>query len=284
LGAGFAFHVTRVFAGFRWGVMAAVTTLAVFTMGPAWYLLGRGLSEITSMGFICAAAMFALRGRHGHWLSGLAAGVLAILAFYTRLNNLPMALAVALFALPVSHPVSGWPRPTEWMARLSSPIVASVIGTIALGLWLFTARTYYYTGVPSMLFGTQAGMLSIWRDLVGPIAALQSVASSLMMVVTMQDPPRFDMRALPVLVGSAVAVLGLLGVGRLRRLPLNVVVLCVAGLVGAVVARGSAYPGRFSVHLIPVTVALTMCALSLVFGRLQTSRSSRPDRQSPDTT
>jgi hypothetical protein len=38
-------------------------------------------------------------------------------------------------------------------------------------------------------------------------------------------------------------------------------------LAGAFVARGSAYPGRFSVHLIPVTAALTMCAIALLSQR-----------------
>jgi len=62
------------------------------------------------------------------------------------------------------------------------------------------------------------------------------------------------------------------------------VLFALAGVAGAFVARGTAYPGRFSVHLIPVTVALTVCALSLVFGRLEKSRSSRPAPQSPGTT
>ena len=88
-GALFAFHVTRVYAGFRWGVVAGVLTIATFTLGPAWYLFGRGLSEITSAGFIYAAALLALRGRHGYWPAAIAAGVLATLGAYTRLNNLP---------------------------------------------------------------------------------------------------------------------------------------------------------------------------------------------------
>ncbi len=284
MGSCFAFLVTRQVAGFRWAAVAGTTTLAVFTLGPAWYLIGRGLSEITSMGFIYAAAMCALRGRHGHWPSALAAGVLALLAFYTRLNNLPMALAVTWFALPVSHPVSGWTRATEWIAPLSRPVVASVLGSIALGLWLFTARTYYYTGVPSMLFGTQAGMLSVWQTTPEGLTPLQDIASNVAMVLSMNDPPRLDPRAIPVIAGFVAALLGVVGVRPFNRLPLNAVALCLAGVAGALVARGSAYPGRFSVHLIPVTVALTMFALSLVVGHLQTSRSSPPVPQSPGTT
>ena len=86
-GACFAFHVTRRVAGFRWGVAAAIVTLAVFTVGPGWYLIGRGLSEISSAGLIYGAALLALRGRAGSRVAAIGAGLLATLAFYARLNN-----------------------------------------------------------------------------------------------------------------------------------------------------------------------------------------------------
>ena len=42
------------------------------------------------------------------------AGLLLVLGFYTRLNNLPMALAVAAFALPITLPASAMWRPRVW--------------------------------------------------------------------------------------------------------------------------------------------------------------------------
>jgi hypothetical protein len=33
-------------------------------------------------------------------------------------------------------------------------------------------------------------------------------------------------------------------------------------MASALVARGSAYPGRFSVHVMPITCALTVCAVA----------------------
>jgi len=83
-------------------------------------------------------------------------------------------------------------------------------------------------------------------------------------VLTMNDPPAFDVRSLPIVFGVAAALAGAIGVPGVRRLPLNVCVLVLAGLTSAVVARGSAYPGRFSLHLIPGTVAIFVCAVSLV--------------------
>jgi CHASE2 domain-containing sensor protein len=79
----------------------------------------------------------------------------------------------------------------------------------------------------------------------------------------MSDSPRWEPRAIPIAAGLVAAVLALAGVRRFRDLPLNVVVLCVAGMAGAFVAKGSAYPGRFSIHLIPVTVALTVSVAAL---------------------
>lgn len=275
-GALFAFATARTFAGFRWGVVAAATTLAVFTLGPAWYLFGRGLSELSSAGFIYAAALFALRGRGGHAPFILLAGVCAVLAFYTRMNNLIMVFALVGFALPIRQAVSGAFRPSVWIARASRPVVAGILGSLAMGLWLFAARTYYYTGIPNMLHGTQAGTLSVWRTTAEGLTPLQAATGSLLMVLSMNDPPHFDIRAIPVMAGVAAGLLGMVGVPPFRRLPLNVTVLCLAGLAGALVARGTAYPGRFSVQLIPAAVALLVCAAALVAGSLRTHREQPP--------
>lgn len=262
-GAFFAFRVTRTIGGFRWAIAAAALVLAVMTLGPAWYLFGRGLSEITAMGLISAAALFAMRGRHGSWPHSLMAGTLATLAFYTRLNMLPMTLAVAAFAWPVRQPIAGVYHPKALFARASRKTLAASMIVIALGLWLFTARTWYYTGIPNMLFGTQSATLSVWQPSDEGLSTFENVVGSVLMVVTMSDPPRFDVRALPLIAGIAAALLGLARVRPFDRLPFGAVVLCLAGLIGSLVARGTAYPGRFSVHLIPVSVTLAVCAVSL---------------------
>lgn len=283
-GALFAFHVTRAVAGFRWGLSAAIVTMVTFTISPTWYLFGRGLSEFSSAGFLYAAALFAMRARHGYWPAALAAGLLATLAFLTRLNNLPMALGVVLFALPPGLAAGALFRPQSWIGRAARPVAAGVLGALAIGLWLFTARTYYYTSVPSMLFGTSSGHNSVWQagDTAG--MAARRLIESVMMFLTMSDPPAFDPRALPLLVGFAAALLAAANVRRFRTLPLPLVGFCLAGFSSALIARATSYPARFSVHLIPVTVALTMCALSLVIGRPRTSRFSPPVPQSRDTT
>ena len=266
-GAVFAFQMARVTAGFRWGIAAAVTTLTLMLLGPAWYLFGRGLSEITSAGFLYAAALFAMQGRHGHVPSIVMAGILAVLAFYTRLNNLPAVLALAAFAWAPSQPVMSIRAPARLIATASRPVLLGLTAAIAVGLWLFTARTYYYTGVPSMLHGTQAGHLSVWQLPDGGGSIADNVIGSILMMVTMSDPPRLDVRAVPIIAGVVAAFAALAGVARLRCLPIGTVAMCLAGFSGALVARGTAYPGRFSVHIIPVTAAIAIAAIALVAGR-----------------
>jgi hypothetical protein len=275
----FAFQMARVVAGFRWGIAAAVMVLAVLTLGPAWYLFGRGLSEISSAGFLYAAALFAMRGRQGHVLSIAAAGLLAVLAFYTRLNSLPMVIALLTLAWPPWQPIASIRKPAALARTVARPLLAGLIAAIAIGLVLFTARTYYYTGVFNMFEGTQAGHLSVWQVPDGGGSIAGNVLGSLGVVLTMSDPPKADVRALPIVIGVLAAIGGLAGIARLRQLPLSAVALCLAGLSGALVARGTAYPGRFSVQLVPVASALTIAAVALVCRGASATYTARLRRQ-----
>jgi hypothetical protein len=262
----FSFHVAKAFAGFRWGLVAAVMTLTVFTLGTTWVHLGRGLSEISSAGLVSLAALVALRSRHRSWRLAIAAGVLGTLAFYSRLNNLPMALAVAVFALPIRQPVRAMFRPGTWVARTSWRTVAAVTLTLCLGLLLFAWRTWHYTGVFSGFYGTQRDLLAVWQPGMSLGTILERMAGSVMMVLTMNDPARFDPHALPLLLGAAISVLAIVGVPRLRELPLGPVIVCLSALSGSLVTRGSAYPGRFSIHVIAITCAIVACTAALLTG------------------
>src|SRR5207249_1034622 len=55
VGALAAFRLARVAAGFRWGVVAATLTVAVFGVGTARGLISSGLGEISSAGFVYLA-------------------------------------------------------------------------------------------------------------------------------------------------------------------------------------------------------------------------------------
>jgi hypothetical protein len=261
-----AWRVADAYAGFRAGLVAAGLTLGVLALGTPWELVGRGLGEISSAGLLCLAAAVALRSRRGAKSLAVVAGVLATLAFYGRLNNLPMAFSVALFALParetVRRVIQAWPwrQRVVWWTALTIPMV------MVVGLVLFAWRTWHYTGVFSVFYGTQRELLAVWQPGMSAGTALLRGLASAMMVLTVNDPARFDWRALPVMAGAAAAALAVLGVPRFRDLPAAPTFFFLAGIAAAFVARGSAYAGRFSVHVVGVTCALAVCAAASLVG------------------
>jgi hypothetical protein len=272
-GAMLAFQLVRKFAGFRWALIAAVLPLAVFTVGTPSYLIGFGLAEISSAGLLSMAALCAIRSRQMRRLApAVAAGVLATLAFYTRLNNGIMALGIAVFALPPRLAVRDLVRPWQWWASASWRTAIAIVGIIAAGLLFFAWRTYHYTGVFSLFYGTQRYIVAIWQPGMPMRTVLERLTRSVLEVLTVNDPPRFDPIALPVLGGALVAVLSLAGVPRLRDLPATAVLFFVASIAGSFVASGWAYPGRFSVHILPSTCALTACAVARLAGGSRLSR------------
>lgn len=264
-----AFHLTKKAAGFRCGLAAAATTLAVVAIGAPWALVGRGLSEITSAGFLYLSVFFLLRSRRNQVAYAIAAGVLATLAFYTRLNNLPMAVGIAAFALPSPVPSRLAWRPPIRLARVPWRSVVAFATVLGLGVLAFAWRTWYYSGVFSVFHGTQRHFapVMVWQPGASFLAGCRRAADSIAMVLTLHDPPIFDWKALPVLVGAAIAPLALFGMPRLRDLPAAPILFFLIGLSAAVVSRGSAYEGRFSVHIIAITCALTTIAASKLINR-----------------
>jgi len=255
----FAHLTTAAANGFRWGLAAAVLALTIAMQGPTFLFIGQGLSDIASAGFIYLAALLIASARLRGEVSipaAVGAGALAVIGFYTRLNNLPMAAAVAAFSLPLTLGAGKLWRPQQWLPQISRRVVVGVASVIALALVLFAARTYHFTGVFSILHGTTWRNHALWEA--GPAAML----SSLMMVLTFNDPPRFAWYALPLLIGAVVAIASLLNVKGLRDVPMALSVFFAVAMSGALVARGVAYAGRFSVHLLGAGCALTVCAIA----------------------
>ena len=97
-----------------------------------------------------------------------------------------------------------------------------------------------------------------------------------MMVATTTDPPRYHNGAIPILVGLAVSITALLGIPLARRLPLALAVWTFSGFAAALIVRGDAYSGRFSIHVVGSSVAIATCAIGLVYDRLR-ARRGEPD-------
>jgi hypothetical protein len=270
-----AFRITRAFAGFRWGLVAAVAPLLVFSLSNARDLIGVGLSEISSAGLMSIAAICAIGSRHHRTSAIVAAGVFATLAFYTRLNHLLMAFGVALFALPLRLPVRAMARPSTLWRRIAWQTAIGIPAVIGVGLLCFAWRTWYYTGVFSVFHGTQRYIVAIWEPGMTFGAVAYRMAYNVMMILTVNDPPRFDIYASPVLVGAVIALFAVCGLPRFRDLPAAAVLYFFASIAGAFIARGWAYAGRFSVHVMPITCTLVVCGAAALAGATRLPRATR---------
>ena len=256
----FAHEIVARAAGFKWGLVAAATVLTLVMQGPPWIYWGVGLSEHAAAGFIYGAALTAMLATS--WRLRLAAGVLAILGFFVRLNNLPLAFAIAVFAIPLDVRARDLWTPRQWLARVDWRTAGWVIGSVAFGMLLFSWRTWYYTGVFSFFQGTTLGTNAIWQPGMPMGELARRMADSAWMVLSMNDPPRFVWFATPMVAAAAISMAAVVGVPVVRNLPLALVLFFFAGLSGALVARGVAYTGRFSTIVIGSACAVTIGAVA----------------------
>jgi hypothetical protein len=275
----FACRVVLSLFGFAAGVFAAALVLAMVLLGPTLEYVGFGLSEISSAACIYAAAFFAMRQRGRG--DAVAAGVFLVLAFYTRLNNLPMALAVAAFAVPVATPTATLWRPRALWPLVQWRIVAATLASLAIGAVLFAWRTWYYTGVFSMFHGTQRDHLAVWKDGMTAADAVPAMISSVMLVLTASDPPALGWHSMPLVIAAVIAVLAVANAPGFRRAPLPAVALFVAGCSSALVTRGWAYEGRFSIHLFGAAAALCGWAAAVAAAEVRRGRFGMLGRTSP---
>jgi hypothetical protein len=273
IGAMLAFSLVRARAGFRAGVIAAALTLATFTVGTSWYFLGRGLSEIAAAGWAFLAMFFLLRARLGRVSSGTAAGTFAVLMFYTRLNHLLFAAFLPALLLPLRTPMMrrALARAIAHIRRMPAIVYAAVF---TAGVLTFMWRTWLYTGAFSLFYGTSLRNndtgLRPWT-IVDP-EVWRRVAHSVANLLFMNEPPRPDLRAVVVIAGCVLAAAALVQMPGARRLPAAIVIAIGGASVGALFAHTHNYPGRLTIHLVPLAAALTVTATATWLKRAVPSR------------
>jgi hypothetical protein len=198
----------------------------------------------------------------------MAATVMAILMFLARLNHLLWAAFLPALLLPLRVP-------TEWRAvagavrRLRMSSVAIYASGFVAALLLFMTRTWYYTGSFSMFYGTSLRHndtgLRPWTLL--DATAWSKVAHSLWAFVWMNEPTGPDPRAIVMAAGALVLIAALLQIPTARRVPAALVIAAVGSVIGGFFAHAHVYPGRFSIHAVPLASAMTMIAVAGVRSR-----------------
>jgi hypothetical protein len=270
----FAYRTVAVLRGFAWGLFAALIPLAMFLLGPSLEFVGFGLSEISSAAFIYLACFFVMRNRGRR--DALIAGVLVTLGFYTRLNNMPMAIAAATFVLPMTIGAGDWWRLGRWLPLVQWRTVLVIAAVLFAGGMLFAWRTWHYTGVFSVFHGTQREFLAVWKPGMTLSAALPAMFSSMLMVLTGHDPPRLALHAVPLVAGGLISAAAVLGIRGCRDAPLPVVAMYLAGLSGAFITRGWGYEGRFSIHLYGSAASLCAWSIATLAQTMLKSRNISP--------
>jgi hypothetical protein len=269
------FAVVKRLSGFRWGLVGAALTLGTFTIGPTWYLIGRGLSEITALGWMSLATMYLLRARLGRPTAALAAGACAVLMFYTRLNHLLLAAFLLAWLLPV-RVASRWDEIRRGIRRAHVSPAVIYAGTFAAGVMLFALRTWWYGGRFSLLYGTSFTVQQTGLRLttIGSPAVWAAIAESVGSQLWMRDPPAIDPRSVLVVAGAVLSLMALLQVASVNRLPASLALVTLGTIAGSFVAHAHHYPGRLSVHLVPFAVAMSVCALSRLIPARRRVRSA----------
>ena len=260
-GALLAYRLARSRTGFSWGLAAAAMTLATLTLATPWYIIGRGLSEISAAGFAFAAMACLIRGRSGELRWAAVAAVMGAFAFFARQNHLLWVPFLVLLLLPddVGSDLRGV---RAALVRLPwKPVVAYLTGFV-VALVAFMTRTWYFTGVFSLFHGTSLRHndtgLRPWHFLDGVVWS--KVGHSLAGLMFMNEPPHADARSLVVVAGVLVGLLATLQLSFSRSIPAGLLLAAIGSVVAAFLAHSHGYPGRFTVHLIPLASAITVIA------------------------
>lgn len=266
LGAVVAFQIVARRASWRWALAAAALTLTTLTAATPWHLIGRGLSEISAAGFGFAAVLALLRAQdesRTRWI--VAAAAMAALMFYARLNHLLWAPLLVAMLVPLT---TGSDVRSMRRAFMLLPWRRAALYWLcfAVAVLAFMLRTKYFTGVFSLFHGTSLRFndtgLRPWTLFDADVWI--KIGHSLTTLIFMNDPPHPDIRAIIVAAGVAIVLLSLLQVPILRQMPAALLLVTCGGMLGAFLAHAHGYPGRFTVHLIPFTSAVTAIAASTI--------------------
>jgi len=275
-GALLAYRLARARAPFGWGLAAAAMTLATLTIATPWYIIGRGLSEISAAGLAFAAIACLIRARGGDWRWAMGGAVMGAAAFFARQNHL-LWMPCLVFVLMPDDVGADVRSLRAGIARIPWKQAGVYLGGFALLIVAFMARTWYFTGQFSLFFGTSLRNndtgLRPWH--LFDTEVWSKVGHSLTGLVFMNEPPRADVRSLVVITGTVVGVLAALQLPIARRIPGGLLLTAIGSVLAAFLAHSHGYPGRFTIHLIPLAGALTAIAAAGMITGAPVSRLSR---------
>jgi hypothetical protein len=159
--------------------------------------------------------------------------------------------------------------------RVDRQAALAYLATFVTGVVLFAVRTWWYTGVFSVLYGTSLknNDTGLRLSTIGSQEVWTRIAHSLSALVWMNEPPHLDPRAIVVATGAVLSVLALAQLPRLNRLPFSIAVVTLGAGVSSVFAHAHGYPGRMSIHLVPFATAMALVAIAFALRLAEPARA-----------
>ncbi len=253
-------------------LLAGFLFLAPELLGPFRYHLGRGLQEHLGMFAVIATAWAVLRaGTKGFW-GALLAGGAAVLAFWVRQDHLGVLASLGLFCLEPGQGGTATAWRTFWMSFGEKwRWLAVYLGVLGAGALLVALHNWWFGGLFTLIAPGNLNFLNIhtWDGRAWNYYVLLAASEG--------QPSWTAWLLVP---GTLLGLLTLVWrPGELRRYPLALGMSLAGLLAPYLYVKVSAYPPRFSLHLLP----LAALSLALGLGLLIERRLGRRRVEKPPT-
>ncbi len=185
--------------------------------------------------------------------------------FYTRLNHLIFAASLVAWLLPL-HVTAAVRSVGDGLRHLRVRLALAYAGLVAAGVGLFMLRTWWYTGVFSLFYGTSLknNDTGLRVSTIASADVWTRIAHSLSALVWMNEPPHVDPRSAMVVAGVLATALAAGQVPVVRHMPAALVLVTLGAMASSLFVHTHNYPGRMSITLVPLASAATVIALALV--------------------
>src|SRR2546423_10379300 len=123
-----------------------------------------------------------------------------------------MAGAIALFGLSARVPLHRFvtrrpaaPNASAWRTSIAWRTSVTVSVVLVAGVLFFAWRNWHFNGVFSVFHGTQRYVVGIWKPGMSFVDVGPAWRRSLLMGITVRDPPGVALESLPLIIRPIIA-------------------------------------------------------------------------------
>ena len=249
-------------------LIANTIYLAIILMGTIRYHIGRGLIEHHAMIFMVLAGWFLYGAREGNFLRIVGAGICGVIGYWLRQDHLIVIAMLVFFIIEPTHGATA----EVWKAYWSQIWTYwkrgfSYVGIIVSGVFLICFRNWWVGGVfapavgpggpdmPPVYFSTEIDVTDLYMKM------------KLMLTATHSPIPSFATMVL--LPGTFIGFAALIWRPNcLRGFPMAIGCALIGVFLPYVFFSNPGYPGRYSIHLLPLALLSTMIITDYLLKRV----------------